>query len=130
MENKLGSPQVQWKPYGVKLSIKPLIEGNANINANLRAEVSGLDTQNGISSGGTVVPAIRTRWVETTVYIKSGSTLVIAGLIENENQKLTSGIPVISDIPVIGEIFRFSAIEKKQTELVIFVTPSIVGQTE
>jgi pilus assembly protein CpaC len=130
MENKLGSPQVQWKPYGVKLNIKPLIEGNANINASLRAEVSGLDTQNGISSGGTVIPAIRTRWVETTVYIKSGSTLVIAGLIENENQKLTSGIPIISDIPVIGELFRFTANEKKQTELVIFVTPSIVGQAE
>jgi general secretion pathway protein D len=68
--------------------------------------------------------------VETTVYMKSGSTLVIAGLIDDESQKLTSGIPILSDIPVLGELFRFTDNTQNQTELVIFVTPSLVGQTD
>jgi pilus assembly protein CpaC len=128
MENKLGSPNVQWKPYGVKLKIKPAIDAEENISAALRVEVSGLDTQNGISLGTSIVPALRTRWVETTVYMKGGTTLVIAGLIEDDSQKLTSGIPLLSDIPILGELFRFTNLSHQETELVIFVTPSLVGQ--
>jgi pilus assembly protein CpaC len=130
-ESKLGSTNVQWKPYGVKLKARPTIDPDGNISATIRAEVSGLDPQNGVSVGnGIVVPALRTRWVETTVYMKSGSTLVIAGLIDEESQKLTSGIPILSDIPVLGELFRFTDNTQNQTELVIFVTPSLVGQTD
>jgi len=130
-ENKLGSTNLEWKPYGVKLKIKPSIDGEGNISAALRAEVSSLDIQNGIPLGnGTVVPALKTRWAETVVYMKSGTTLVIAGLIAEENQKLTSGIPLLSDIPVLGELFRFTDNEQSQSELVIFVTPSLVGQTD
>lgn len=130
-ESKLGSTNVQWKPYGVKLKIRPTIDADGSISAVIRVEVSGLDPQNGVSVGnGIVVPALRTRWAETTVYMKSGSTLVIAGLIDEENQKLTSGIPLLSDIPVLGELFRFTDNEQNETELVIFVTPSLVGQTE
>ena len=128
-QNSLGSSNVEWKPYGVKLKVKPVIDADGNISAALRAEVSGLDPQNGVSTGnGVVVPALRTRWVETTVYMRGGSTLVIAGLIDEENQKLTSGIPLLSDIPILGELFRFTDNEHQQTELVIFVTPSLVGQ--
>lgn len=130
-ENKLGSTNVEWKPYGVKLKVKPAIDGEGNISADLRAEVSSIDTQNGVSTGnGIIIPALRTRWVETSVYMKSGSTLVIAGLISEENQKLTSGVPLLSDIPVLGELFRSTNNQESQTELVIFVTPSLVGQTE
>ncbi len=130
VETKIGSATVEWKPYGVKLNIKPSIEADGNISANLRAEVSGIDLQNGLAMNGTVVPALRTRWAETSVYMKSGSTLVIAGLIDEQTQKLTSGIPILSDIPVLGELFRFTDSVKTQTELVIFVTPSLVGQGE
>ena len=130
-QNSLGSSNVEWKPYGVKLKVKPVIDADGDITAALRAEVSGLDPQNGVSTGnGVIVPALRTRWVETTVYMRSGSTLVIAGLIDDENQKLTSGIPLLSDIPILGELFRFTDNERQETELVIFVTPTLVGQTE
>ncbi|HVZ80573.1 MAG TPA: pilus assembly protein N-terminal domain-containing protein [bacterium] len=128
-ESKLGSSNVEWKPYGVKLRIRPSIDAEGNISASLRAEVSGLDIQHGVSTGGGVfVPAIRTRWAETSVYMKSGSTLVIAGLISEENQRSTSGLPILSDIPLIGELFKYTDNESQQTELVVFVTPSLVGQ--
>ncbi len=130
-QNSLGSSNVEWKPYGVKLKIKPNIDGENNISADLRVEVSGIDTANGISTGnGIVIPALSTRWAETSVYMRSGSTLVIAGLINENDQKQTSGIPILSDIPVIGELFRFTNDQKSQTEVVIFVTPSLVGQPQ
>lgn len=128
-QSSLGSSNVEWKPYGVKLKIKPLIDADGDISAALRAEVSSLDSTNGVSTGnGIVIPALRTRWVETTVYMRSGSTLVIAGLIDDENQKSTSGIPLLSDIPILGELFRFTNDQHQETELVIFVTPTLVGQ--
>lgn len=129
-ESTLGSANVQWKPYGVKLKIKPTIDGEDNISADLRVEVSGIDNANGVATGnGVIIPALSTRWAETSVYMKSGSTLVIAGLINENDQKLTSGIPLLSDIPILGELFRFTNDQKTQTELVIFVTPSLVGQS-
>jgi len=130
VDTKLGSVNVQWKPYGVKLNVRPEIDAENNISASIRAEVSGLDTQNGLSINNTVIPAMRTRWAETTVYMKNASTMVIAGLISEENQKLTSGIPLLSDIPLLGELFRFTDNETTQSELVIFVTPTLLGQTE
>lgn len=130
-QSSLGASNVQWKPYGVKLKIKPSLDGEENISADLRVEVSGIDNANGISTGnGIVIPALSTRWAETSVYMKSGSTLVIAGLISESEQKLTSGIPLLSDIPILGELFRFTNDQKNQTELVIFVTPSLVGQND
>lgn len=127
--NKEGAANIEWKPYGVKLKIKPTIDGSENIDANLRAEVSEIDNSNGIISSGIVIPALKTRWAETSVYMKSGNTLVIAGLIDDESQKTTSGVPLISDIPIIGELFRFTNDQKTQTELVIFVTPTLIGES-
>ncbi len=130
LENSLGNAKVEWKPYGVKLKVRPSVDSDGNILASLKAEVSGLDLQNGTSTsnGSVVVPALKTRWAETTVYMKGGSTLVIAGLIQEENQKITSGLPLLGDIPVLGELFRSTRLDKRQTELVVFVTPSVVGQ--
>jgi pilus assembly protein CpaC len=130
VQNSLGASSIDFKPYGVKLNIKPALDADGNIAASLRAEVSGIDSQNGITLNNAVIPALRTRWVETNVYMRSGSTLVIAGLIEDESQKLTSGIPILSDIPVLGELFKFTDDSQTQTELVIFVTPSLVGQND
>ncbi len=130
VDTKLGSVDVQWKPYGVKLNVRPEIDAEGNISSSLRAEVSGVDTQNGLSINNTLIPALKTRWAETSVYMKSGSTMVIAGLISEQNQKFTSGIPLLSDIPLIGELFRYTNDQNTQSELVIFVTPTILGQTE
>ena len=127
-ENKVGATNVEWKPYGVKLKIKPSIDSSGNIDASLRAEVSEIDNANGIVSSGIVIPALKTRWAETSVYMKSGNTLVIAGLIEEESQKSTSGLPLISDIPILGELFRYTNDQKTQPELVIFVTPTLIGE--
>lgn len=129
LENSLGNSKVEWKPYGVKLTMKPAVDAEGNVQASLRAEVSGLDLQNGapLGTSGNLVPALKTRWSETTVYMKSGSTLVIAGLIQENAQKVTVGVPLVSELPLLGELFRSTRYDRRQTELVVFVTPTLVG---
>jgi len=124
-----GETKIEWKSYGVALSIKPVITKSGNIRASLKAEVSNLDYGNAVklSAGGGVMPAVKTRWAETTITVPEDDTIIIAGLIQNEDAKVTTGVPVLSDIPLLGELFRNTHTEKRTTELVIFVTPRIIN---
>ncbi len=127
-----GETQIEWKSYGVALSIKPVIKKSGNIRASLKAEVSNLDYGNAVvlSAGGGVMPAVKTRWAETTITVPENDTIIIAGLIQNEDAKVTTGVPVLSDIPLLGELFKNTRVEKRTTELVIFVTPRIINVGE
>ena len=127
-ENKNGGTNVEFKPYGVKLEVKPRAESGERIRARVRTEVSGLDMQNGVSVAGVAVPSLRTRWADTTVEVRSGATLVLAGLIQDETQIKRSGLPLLSDIPILGALFRTTHETKTQTELVVFLTPSLSGR--
>ncbi len=128
-ENKNGGTNVEFKPYGVKLHVRPKAEEGGRIRARIRSELSSLDLQNGVSVSGTTVPALRTRWAETTVSVRAGATMVLAGLIQESSQMKTSGLPLLSDIPVLGALFRTTHAVKGQTELVIFLTPSFQGRS-
>lgn len=127
-----GRISVDWKKYGINLEIKSEILKNNNIKSELRAEVSNLDYANAVKIGisGGVMPAIKTRWAQTTIVLESDESIIIAGLIQDEEAKVVSGVPVLSAIPLIGEIFKSTSIENKKTELVIFVTPKIIGESE
>lgn len=124
-----GKVTVEWKEYGVKLQIKPEVTGSGNIQAELKAEVSNLDYANGvkIGVGGGVMPALKTRSAQTTINVGDDETVIIAGLIQTEEAIVTSGVPVLSSIPLLGELFKHTTTENRKTELVIFVTPKISG---
>ncbi len=126
--NNQGQAAVEWKKYGVGLDINPEIDKQNNIKAELRAEVSNLDYANAVSIGTSTVPAIKTRWAETNIIVEPENTVVIAGLIENQEVRITEGVPVLSLIPLLGELFKSTKTQNKRTELVIFVTPKISGQ--
>jgi pilus assembly protein CpaC len=121
-----GKATVQWKEYGIKLSIEPVIDKKNTIIAKLRAEASSLDYINAVSLGnGGTLPSLRERWADTTISMEPEDTVIIAGLMQNDDAKVTSGVPILSDIPLLGEIFKSTHTENKRTELVIFVTPKI-----
>jgi Flp pilus assembly secretin CpaC len=128
-QSTIGVSTIDWAEYGVQLRIQPVLQPGGDISAHIRAEDSELDLVDGVqlSAGGSVVPAIKTRWAETNVYMRNGSTLVIAGLMQEETTKNSSGIPVLMDIPILGELFKTTQSTKTQSELVILVTPSEVG---
>jgi len=126
-QDSQGHTTVNWKDYGVKLAIKPERKEKA-IRTAVRAEASTVDTATAVTlPNGTYMPGIRTRWAETTVELAPRSTVIIAGLIQTEDVKVTSGLPVLSGLPLLGWLFRTTRIERNETELVIFVTPSLVS---
>jgi len=89
-------------------------------------EVSQLAPQDGITVQGISVPGITTRRADTTVELGSGQTFAIAGLLQNQTQQQLQAYPWIGDLPVIGSLFRSTAFQRGETELVILVTPYLV----
>lgn len=126
-QDSQGRTNTDYKNYGVSLEVTPNTDDAGNISATLRAEVSNIDSDNSVRIGNGIVPALRTRWVKTTLNIKKDATIVIAGLIQEEEGKVTRGVPLLSEIPLLGELFKSTHTSKKRSELVIFVTPHLMG---
>ena len=122
----LGTVTIQFKPYGVKLEFTGVVENDGIIRLTVAPEVSSLDYGNSVTVSGFVLPAIATRRAETVVELKSGQSFGIAGLLDQRATAQLSKMPGIADIPVLGLLFRSRATNKNTTELMVFVTPSIV----
>lgn len=119
-----GNPTTTFKPYGVSLHITPRIDRNGAIRSRIEVEASSVDASVTVPGG----PALRTRRASTEFNVRSGQTLVIGGFLSREQVNDVSGLPLLGDIPVIGALFSSRRYQHKETELAIFVTPSIVSQ--
>ena len=110
-----------FKNYGIILKFKPIVDGEKRIVSAVHAEVSNM-------SGETVdgQPILTHRGAEAVVTMTSGSTLVIGGLMDSSEQKNVVKIPLLGDIPIIGEFFKYTSKTKEKQELLILVTPYIV----
>jgi len=119
---------VEEKPYGVDLTITPFGDRKSNlINTAVAIEVSTLDWANAVKSSEATIPAIKDRKISTQIDIKLGKTIVIAGLLMEEEQEFTKRVPILGHIPLLGLLFSTSEVKKSKTELVIFLTPSFVN---
>jgi len=117
---------IVWKEYGVRLNFKPTIIDEDHIRLELEPEVSTIDFNNGVRFNNFVIPALRTRRAKTGVELRDGQSFALAGLLDNNETKTLSRIPIVSDIPVIGALFKSKQFEKKETELMFFVTAHMV----
>ncbi len=117
---------IVWKEYGIRLNFKPTIIDEDHIRLELEPEVSTIDFTNGVRFNGFVVPALRTRRAKTGVELRDGQSFALAGLLDNTETKTLSRIPIVSDIPIIGALFKSKTFEKKETELMFFVTAYLV----
>jgi pilus assembly protein CpaC len=119
---------VEFKPYGVILNLRPTADRNGNIQTEIEAEASEIDTSVAVSFGGSAaVPGFRTRKVKTNVTVRHGETIVLSGVFSHDEQKAVSKLPGLGHIPIIGELFKSRAFDSTKRELVIFVTPRIVN---
>ncbi len=116
---------IMFKEFGIRLNFRPTIAGDM-IRLHVRPEVSSLDFNNGILLEGFRIPALTTRRAETEVELRDGQTFAIAGLIDNETQADNAAIPFLSQIPIIGNLFKSKAERKERTELLVLVTPRLV----
>jgi pilus assembly protein CpaC len=114
----VNGPTVQFKQYGVKLAIEPTIDRNGAIRAVIDTEVSSIDP--------TIAQALLTRKTTTEFNVNSGETLVLSGFIKRNNTTSIDKVPFLGDLPILGALFRSKRFQNDETELVIFVTPTIV----
>jgi len=114
-----GNLSVTWKPYGIILQVAPSIDSKNIIHVQIRSEMSMVDHANAIEG----IPGILTRKVETYLSLEKGQTVVLSGLVHSDDAVNIQKVPLLGDVPVFGELFRSHSFQKKETELVIFLTP-------
>jgi len=117
---------IQFKEYGIRLNFKPTIIDEDHIKLELEPEVSTIDFANGVRFQGFVVPALRTRRARTGVELRDGQSFALAGLLDNSESRSLSKVPVVGDIPILGNLFRSTQFQKQETELVFIVTADLV----
>lgn len=121
---------IEYKQFGVLLSFIPTVMGNKQINLRVKPEVSEIDQANSqtIPIGG--VPfqlrSLKTRKAETSIELASGQSMAIAGLFSSDISNLVKEIPGLAELPIIGALFKSTQFQRKQTELVVIITPFLV----
>jgi pilus assembly protein CpaC len=119
---------VSFKKFGISLNFTPVVLSEGRISLRVMTEVSEISSENSLAggAGGTTIPSIKTRRVETTLEIPSGGSMAMAGLIQEQTKQAINGLPGLSTLPVLGALFRSRDYVNSQTELMVLVTPYIV----
>jgi pilus assembly protein CpaC len=119
---------VSFKKFGISLNFTPVVLTEGRISLRVMTEVSEVSTENSLQggAGGTTIPSIKTRRAETTLEIPSGGAMAMAGLIQDQTKQAINGLPGLSQLPVLGSLFRSRDYINSQTELMVLVTPYIV----
>ncbi|KFG97215.1 membrane protein [Burkholderia paludis] len=123
----LGTISIDWKPYGVGLTVTPTVLNPRRIALKVAPESSQLDFVHSITINGVQVPALTTRRADTTVELGDGESFVIGGLIDRETTSNVNKVPFLGDLPIIGAFFKNLSYQQNDKELVIIVTPHLVA---
>ena len=120
-----------YKKYGVLLDFVPTIIDEERISISVRPEVSEPSRGQGIQVvSGVVVPVINVRRAETTVEVRNGDSIIIAGLFRNRASSFESGVPGVKDVPLLGPLFSYRVSESEELELIVVVTATVVEHGE
>jgi len=110
---------------GIILDVTPQIAEDGTILMNIHPSITEKTGEKATPDGRTTFPLLSVRETDTTVRVKDGQTIIIAGLIQEKNEETYIGVPVLESIPVFGGLFRYRAQKKRNSELVIMITPTI-----
>jgi pilus assembly protein CpaC len=122
VQGALGATSVEFKKFGVSLAFTPTVLGDGLINLKIAPEVSQLDPATSVNG----VPGLSVRRAETTTELRDGQSFAIAGLLQSSSTKNESQLPWIGEVPILGALLRSAAFQRKETDLVIIVTPRLV----
>jgi pilus assembly protein CpaC len=123
--NQNGTVSITYKEYGVRVNFKPTILDEQHIRLEVEPEVSTLDYNNAVRLNGFLIPALRVRRAKTGIELQDGQSFGIAGLMDNNELKSLSKIPVLGDVPILGNLFKSKSFQKSESELVFIVTTKI-----
>src|SRR4051794_40913904 len=122
----LGTTTIEFKQFGTIVDFLPIVLGNGNIRLEVRPQISEADYSHSITVNGITIPSFNTRRVDTAVEMKASQTFALAGLLQEITHTTKTGLPYISDVPVLGVPFRGTSDSTEETELLIIVTPQFV----
>ena len=122
----LGSTSIEYKPFGIGLTVTPTVLSNDRIVLKVAPEASDLDYTNSLSIGGVAVPAVSTRRADTTGGLGGGESFIIGGLVSRTTTSNVDKVPLLGDLPILGTFFRQNKYQMSEKELVILVTPHLV----
>jgi general secretion pathway protein D len=117
----------QYLETGVLLAVTPRINSGGMVTLDVNQEVSVADPTS--VTGANPNPTVNSRSAQTSVVVASGESIVLGGLIREDNNRSTSGIPLLSKIPVIGALFGTQGYQRNRTELVLIITPRIISDS-
>jgi pilus assembly protein CpaC len=126
-QGEFGRVTVEWREFGVRLNFLPTITAGGAIRLRVAPEVSSLDFTSGLVIAGFAIPSMLTRRAETTVELREGQTFAIAGLLDNNTLESVTRLPLLGDLPIIGALFRSRLRREDRMELLVLVTPWLVG---
>ncbi|MBA7476865.1 Type 3 secretion system secretin [subsurface metagenome] len=122
--------QIMYKKFGISLNFTPVVLTEGRISLRVMTEVSELSNENSLtinqSGSSLTIPSIRTRRAETTLEIPSGGAMAMAGLIADQTKAAINGLPGLTQVPILGALFRSRDFVNNQTELMVMVTPYVV----
>lgn len=122
-----GEISIDWREYGIRLNIEPVVDAENKITSKVHAEVSTLDYGHGVKENDFTIPALASREADAVINVRSGMTMAIGGLLNSEDGKTITKIPLLGDIPIIGQFFRHTTKTRDNRELVILITPTLVA---
>lgn len=122
----LGQVNVQFHEYGVRLNVTPTIMPDGAVESKITPEVSDLDFADGVTASGIMLPAFKTSRITTDVVTKSGESIVMAGLLRRQETRTVNKIPGLGDLPILGRLFRSTAYQKQETDVIFVMTPEVI----
>lgn len=128
-QNTVGSTlaiTVEFKKFGVSLAFTPTVLEGGMVNMIVSPEVSQIDRNNSVQFSGFTIPGLSTRRATTTVELKDGQSFAIAGLLQSDFTDSVRQVPGIGEVPVLGALMRSTDFQRRESELVIIVTPHLV----
>jgi pilus assembly protein CpaC len=117
---------VEYKPFGIQIQFTPTVIDGDLINLALETEASEVDYGNAVDLGSGAIPAFTVRRASTVVEMRDGESIAIAGLLQDNFSDSIAQVPWLGDLPILGALFKSTNYAKKQSELVIIVTPHLV----
>ncbi len=126
VKDSMGQTSITFKEFGVGVAFTPTVLSEGRISLKIESEVSELSNAGAIVIDSTSIPALKKRQANSTVELPSGGSIALAGLISDDVRQNIDGFPGLKDLPMLGTLFRSRDFIKRETELVVIVTPYLV----
>jgi pilus assembly protein CpaC len=122
----LGQVSIVYKDFGVQLKVTPTLLGNGAVQAQINPDISDLDFQDGVVQNGFLIPALKESRLSTNIIAQPGESVIMGGMVRRLEQRVINKVPVLGDIPILGNLFRSVQYQNQSTDVVFVMTPEVI----